>query len=376
MNTIVVEFTDRNQESRSVKAVSASPNAEPSMPTTPPAPLDVLSSFAPLPVRGSRRARAVNAWFGYFSGPMLRSTVLGGDAASAAMLSAMRPTVNRSLSTLSPAPSGTRATQVRAGLSTLPAASAGTVGAVRGEWVTGNWVRSRPRAEQQILYYLHGSGYVICSPRTHRGLVARLSRRTGMAAFSLDYRLGPRHRFPAAGDDAIRGYHWLLEQGYAASNIVVAGDSAGGHLALDLLADNQRTGTPQPARMALFSPLYDPTFTLAVDHQRGGARDPLIEAVAAQRILRFYTGGATADDPRMRIRLTADTSLPDTLIQVGGLEVMGADAAAVRDTLRDAGAVTEFQEWPDQGHVFQMFPYFTSESRLAVSQAALFLAGA
>ena len=102
----------------------------------------------------------------------------------------------------------------------------------------------------------------------------------------------------------------------------------------------------------------------------------MIEAVAAQRILRFYTGGATADDPRMRIRLTADTSLPDTLIQVGGLEVMGADAAAVRDTLRDAGAVTEFQEWPDQGHVFQMFPYFTSESRLAVSQAAMFLAGA
>ena len=99
------------------------------------------------------------------------------------------------------------------------------------------------RTDQPIIYYLHGSGYVICSTRTHRGLTARSSNRTGRAVFSLDYRLGPRYRWPAAGDDTIRGYLWLLEQGFAPEQIVVAGDSAGGHLALDLLGHNQRTRT-------------------------------------------------------------------------------------------------------------------------------------
>ncbi|GAC69277.1 alpha/beta hydrolase [Gordonia soli] len=318
--------------------------------------------------RGSLRARATNAYLGRIRGPLFAVTGAGRSRPSPLVLRAMRPSINRSLAAISPVPSGTRVRPVRESFDS---------GSVRGEWVSGTRPRTpglRPSPDEAIIYYLHGSGYVVCSPRTHRGLVSRLSRLTGMPAFSLDYRLGPEYRLPSAGDDAIRGYRWLLDNGHRADRIVVAGDSAGGHLAADLLADNHRTGRPQPAAMVLFSPLYDPTFELAVENQRGGARDPLIEALAAQQILRFYTAGTDADDPRMRVDLTADMDLPPTLLQYGGLEVMGADARALHQVLSDAGAQVEIQRWPDQGHVFQMFPLFTPEAQRALRDAARFIA--
>ncbi|GAB19820.1 putative hydrolase [Gordonia effusa NBRC 100432] len=245
---------------------------------------------------------------------------------------------------------------------------------MRGEWVFGPGVtrRSDP-ASTRIIYYLHGSGYVICSPRTHRGLVSRLSRRTARPVFSLDYRLGPRYRLPDGGDDAIRGYHWLLDLGYRAENIVVSGDSAGGHLALDLLADNHRTGTPQPGGMVLFSPLVDPSFALAVAHEATGVRDPYINAVAAQRILTLYTRDSGLDDPRATVPIEAGMSLPRTLIQFGGREVMGDDAREMYRQLVAAGGEAELQQWPDQGHVFQLFPFMTPEAKRAVSEAARFI---
>ncbi|GAA1482275.1 hypothetical protein GCM10009624_27150 [Gordonia sinesedis] len=330
---------------------------------TPPRPADDAAGDR---AAGSRRARAINRYFSHISRPMMSAARLGNPQLTAAVIRAIRPGVNRSLAALSPIPADTR---------TVPVRDRTDDGQVRGEWVfaAGTPPPSADRSADRVLYYLHGSGYVICSPRTHRGLVARLGRRTGLPAFSLDYRLGPDHRLPAGGDDAVRGYRWLLDLGYAAENIVVAGDSAGGHLALDLLAVNHATGTPQPAALVAFSPLYDPSFRLAVRDQRSGVRDPLIDAVAAQRILRLYTGDAALDDPRMLVSLSPDMALPPTLIQYGSLEVMGGDARAYQRALLDAGAEVDLQRWPGQGHVFQMFPGLAPEARQAVSTAAQFI---
>ncbi|MFW0793071.1 alpha/beta hydrolase [Gordonia sp. CPCC 205515] len=313
--------------------------------------------------RGSVRSRTINGYFARVSHPFMAAASLRGTP-SAQFLAAMRPGLNRSLTALSPVPAETRVEPIREWLDGVR---------VRGEWVSAHPGPPRPESPTRIIYYLHGSGYVICSPRTHRGLVGRLSKRTGWSAFSLDYRLGPEYPFPTAGDDAIRGYHWLLDQGFRPDQIVVAGDSAGGHLALDLIADNHRRGIGQPAGLVLFSPLYDPTFELAVASQRRGVRDPLIDAVAGQRFLRLYTGGTAADHPRMRVALHPEMSLPPTLIQVGALEVMGDDARAMHRALTAAGADAALQEWPGQGHVFQMFPLFSPESRQALHEAAGFM---
>ncbi|QRY62415.1 alpha/beta hydrolase [Gordonia sp. PDNC005] len=320
--------------------------------------------------RGSLRARAFNDYVTLASRPMM--AVLGrGAVAAPSLLTAARPGVNRGLSAVSPVPRGTRISPVREWSGT---------GRVYGEWVHehpafGGRIPD-PATGRKVIYYLHGSGYVICSSRTHRGLVARLGRRAGVGSFSVDYRLGPEYQWPLGGDDAIRGYRWLLNQGFDGSQIVVAGDSAGGHLALDLLAANHRDGLPQPSAMVLFSPLYDPSFQMACALEDSGVKDPIINAHAARHFLRMYTGDADPDDPRMRVQLSPDMDLPRTLIQVGAREVMADDARAIHRVITEAGGTSTLQEWPGQGHVFQMFPYFTPESRHAVHEAASFIADA
>src|SRR6476469_7791009 len=142
-------------------------------------------------------------------------------------------------------------------------------GRLVGEWVLAPGVR---RGENAI-YYVHGSGYALCSPRTHRRLTAWLSALTGQPVFVVDYRLAPRHRFPAAATDVRTGWDWLTDQhGLAPHRLIIAGDSAGGHLAVDMLL---QPDVAHPASMVLMSPVLDLTFTLARTRERL-RRDPAI----------------------------------------------------------------------------------------------------
>ncbi|MDZ7931656.1 MAG: alpha/beta hydrolase [Rhodococcus sp. (in: high G+C Gram-positive bacteria)] len=186
-----------------------------------------------------------------------------------------------------------------------------------------------------MILYIHGSAYVICSARTHRGLTARLSSSTGLPVFTVDYRLAPEHPFPAAADDLEAAYRWLLGQGYDAANIVIAGDSAGGHLAADLLIENDRTGTPQPGAMVLFSPLVDLDFELSARMERA-RKDPMISAAAAARLVALYTANNATDLPRLRLDLAHVRNLPPTLIQVGGTEMLRGDAGHLHSADRES----------------------------------------
>ncbi len=250
------------------------------------------------------------------------------------------------------------------------------VSRVRERDVRGEWVRT-PNSEPDgpIIFYIHGSGYVVCSPRTHRRLVARLSEATGLQAFSLDYRLAPEHPFPAAAEDVRAAYAWLLKSGHDAKDIVIAGDSAGGHLAVDLIAENHRLGVPQPGAVALFSPLADLTLGLSAERERD-APDPLISAAAARRLVDQYTCGLPEDDPRLRVTFAPGTAIPPTLIQVGGREMMVADAEHLELMITRAGGRCELQVWPGQVHVFQALPRFSAEATTAVREAARFVSRA
>jgi acetyl esterase/lipase len=143
-------------------------------------------------------------------------------------------------------------------LPTTPVDVAGPRGRAMGEWVG-----AVPRPGQSLIYYLHASGYVGCSPATHRGLVSELARRLDRSAFILRYRRAPEHQFPAAHDDVLNGYLWLLEQGHAAQDIVLMGDSAGGHMALGLCVQLRELSLPQPKALVGFSALVDSTWSLA-----------------------------------------------------------------------------------------------------------------
>ncbi|WP_245663316.1 alpha/beta hydrolase [Nocardia inohanensis] len=253
---------------------------------------------------------------------------------------------------------GTAVTQVRSGT-------------VRGEWVRAAGVEHGTRA----IYYVHGSGYVVCSARTHRGLASRLSRATGLPVFVVDYRLAPEHRFPAAADDVGDGYRWLLENGYRATDLVIGGDSAGCHLTLDLLLRNRESGTPQPAGAFMFSPLMDLTMTLA---QREDDRrpDPMAPAWLGRRLIRHYTGAEPSDSPRLRLVIPPGAMLPPLFVQAASEEMLSGDARRLRDEAVAAGTRCELEFWPGRIHVFQALPLLVPEAGPALARAAAFAGAA
>jgi acetyl esterase/lipase len=242
---------------------------------------------------------------------------------------------------------------------------------VVGEWVYGAGVK-RAQADTAI-YYVHGSGYALCSARTHRRLVSWLSRLTGVPVFTIDYRLAPRHRFPTAADDVRSGWDWLTaDLGLAPEKTVIAGDSVGGHLIVDLLLQPE---VAHPAGTVLLSPAKDLTFTLAKSREQLRP-DPAIRSRDAVRLVDLYCTGVESTHPRLKHDVVGGRALPPTLIQAGGAEMLAADAVALADEIREAGGECELQVWPDQVHVFQALPKISPESGPAMSHIAGFVAQA
>lgn len=311
---------------------------------------------AQMPDRGSWRSRSA----AYVSSLTLRqiSSVLPPDQAWGLWTS--RQIVARIMDTCGPSLAG--ATAVRVDTTT----SAGR--RVVGEWV---WGADVPRdAGTQAIYFVHGSGYALCSPRTHRRLTAWLSRLTGLPVFSVDYRLAPRYRFPTAADDVRNGWDWLTDRcGIAPEQVVIAGDSAGGHLALDLLL---HPDVRHPAGLVLMSPLVDLTFGLARTRERDRP-DPAIRSRDAARLVQMYCTGIESGHPRLRLDVAGGRPLPSTLIQAGGAEMLAADAIALAGDLRTTGTPCTLQIWPDQVHVFQALPRLAPEAVPAMREIATFI---
>jgi monoterpene epsilon-lactone hydrolase len=240
--------------------------------------------------------------------------------------------------------------------------------AVRGEWV-------RPpgsTTEHGAILYLHGGGYAICSPRTHRVITARLAMETGLPVLVPDYRLAPEHPFPAAFEDTLDAYRLLLARGVAPERIVIAGDSSGGHLATALTVEACRTGLPAPGGVVLFSPWVDLTGELAMASAMR-RHDPYIDPAVATRFGRLYVGAGDWSDPRLSLLTCPTEELPPFLIQVGAIEVLRAEAEALAEVLDEAGSPFELQIWPGQMHVFQLFNRMLPEADAAMHDASRFI---
>ena len=249
------------------------------------------------------------------------------------------------------------------------AASRGPV--VRGEWVLAPDAIAAKVAEQVILY-VHGSAYAICSARTHRGITSALSQRTQLPVFACDYRLAPRHRFPAAADDVRAAYEWLLDQGYEPASIVFAGDSAGGHLVVDLTLQLLREGRTPPAALAMLSPLYDVTLNLAFQREVA-SRDPLVSARYAAKLVGLYTAGVDPRHDRLDLSFAGVDGFPPTLIHVGSREMLLGDSLALAEEIGATTADVELTVWPGQMHVFQALLRVVPEASRALTDVAAFI---
>jgi acetyl esterase/lipase len=241
-------------------------------------------------------------------------------------------------------------------------------GDVRGLWVTGRGAQDGAG----VLLYLHGGGFAFGSSKTHRHFVAALSMATGRPAFLVDYRRAPEHPFPAAADDALAAYRWLLASGYRPDQIVVAGDSAGGHLVAGLLADLSRRRAPMPAAAVMFSPFLDLTGA-ELDDRDAVRRDPFVPPERARECGRTYAGELAPDSRRLDVLGAPKRRWPPLLIQVGDTECLLGDSERMTESVRAAGGHCELQVWPGQVHVFPAFYPVLPEGRAAIRYVGDFL---
>jgi acetyl esterase/lipase len=244
--------------------------------------------------------------------------------------------------------------------------------------VRGEWLEPLAGAGDGVIFYIHGGGFVSCSAATHRPVATALARLTGRRVFSLDYRLAPEHRYPAALDDAVAAYEWLLAQedegeGTHARAICVAGDSAGGGLALGCLLRLRDAGIAPPACAVCFSPWTDLAGTGASVRTNDGRcamfRTENIDEFAAA----YLPAGASARDPYASPAHAELSGLPPLLVQVGSTELLLDDARVVHDKMRAAGGASRLEIYDDLPHGWQMLDGFVPEARAALEQAASFI---
>ena len=238
--------------------------------------------------------------------------------------------------------------------------------------VPGEMVVADVATSATATLYLHGGGYVIGSPRTHRELAKRLSAATGGAVLTPDYRLAPENPFPAAVEDAVNAYEWLLDQGRAPETLAVAGDSAGGGLAVAALLSLRDRWLPMPSCAACLSPWVDME---GVGESMSGraALDPMVQRDGLLAMAEKYLAG---EDPRSPLAapIYADLSgLPPLLIQVGTRETLYDDAARLANRANQAEVPTRFEPWLDMIHVWHLFAPMLDEGARAIESAGAFI---
>jgi monoterpene epsilon-lactone hydrolase len=237
--------------------------------------------------------------------------------------------------------------------------------------VSAEWLEPPSARPGAAIIYLHGGGYVIGSPRSHRHLAAAIGRAAQAAVLLPDYRLAPEHPFPAAVDDAVAVYRWLLGRGQAPARTVLAGDSAGGGLTVATLLALRDGGLTLPAAAVCISPWVDLSGSGA-SYTAKAASDPIVTRDGVMEMARAYLGSADARSP-LASPLFADLSrLPPILIQVGSEEVLLDDSVALAGSAKGAGVDTTLEIWPDMIHVWHWFLPLLDEAQSAVDGIGAF----
>ena len=247
-----------------------------------------------------------------------------------------------------------------------------TIKPVQGPEIAGEWLEPPAPREHAALLYLHGGGYVIGSPRSHRHLAAALARAASVATLLPDYRLAPEHPFPAAIEDAVAAYRWLLERGALPERTVIAGDSAGGGLTVATLLALRDRGLPRPAAGVCISPWVDLTCS-APSYASKAASDPIVTGEGVGMMAQAYLG---ATDPKTALAspLFADLrGLPPLLVHGGSAEILLDDATRLAENALDAGVDVELEVWDDMIHVWHAFADLLPEGVQAIEGIAGFL---
>jgi acetyl esterase/lipase len=229
------------------------------------------------------------------------------------------------------------------------------------------WIRPPGAVGDRVLIHFHGGGYVTGSIDGHRMLGVPLAQALKMDLLLPEYRLAPEHPFPAALQDALQAYRWLLAQGHAPGRILLSGDSAGGGLALAMLVALREAGEPLPAAAVLMSPWVDLTNS-GRSHATRAKADAVLRTEGLREWALCYAGESKLDDPRVS-PLHADLhGLPPLLIQVGSEEILLDDARRLAEKAAAQGVAVTLRVWEGMWHVWQLLGDFVPETRAAFKE--------
>lgn len=238
--------------------------------------------------------------------------------------------------------------------------------------VAAEWTITPGADPSRVLLFLHGGGFSVGSLVSHRHMVAEVGRASGGRALALDYRRTPEHPFPAALDDTMAAYRYLLDQGIAPANIAIGGDSAGGGLTIAALVSIRDAGLPPPAGGWCISPWVDMQ-ALGESMETKAADDPMISRAYILQLAGWYLGAA---DPRTPLAapLYADLAgLPPLLVQVGTAETLLDDATRFVARAAAADVRVTLEVWPRMIHAWHLFYQQLEDGRRAIASAGAYI---
>jgi epsilon-lactone hydrolase len=238
------------------------------------------------------------------------------------------------------------------------------------EYLEAEWLIPDDAPEDQVLLYLHGGGFVTGSNRTHRGMVSHFCKVANIRALLINYRLAPEYPYPAALDDCVMAYRWLLQNGFKAENIIIAGDSAGGNLTLTTMLILRDEGTLLPAAAICISPATDLTGS-SESYRINARKDTLLNGWL--KFARMYVGDADASSPLISPVFADFKGLPPLLIHVGSDEILLDDANRLAERTRTDGVDVTLEIWPEAFHVWHVYVGILPEAQAAINTIGVFI---
>lgn len=241
------------------------------------------------------------------------------------------------------------------------------MGGIPGTLVTPDVIQ-----DNRVLLYIHGGGYVAGRPAGYHGLAGHYAKLLKAKVYMPDYRLAPEHPFPAAIDDTLASYRWLLDQGYPAERIAFSGDSAGGAMVVTVMVAARNAGLPLPAAGVALSPWTNLEHTGSSMLTRDGV-DPTVSLAGLNLLAKAFLNGALKNDPDASPVFADVRGLPPILIHIGESEVMLSDAMRLAVHLAENRVRVSLDVWPGMFHVWHMFAAILPEGMQALKDAAYFL---
>ena len=231
---------------------------------------------------------------------------------------------------------------------------------VQIDQVPAEWVRvGEETRDDYVILYCHGGGYNTGSFRYARSITNKLAENTSMNVLSFDYRLAPEFPYPCALEDAMSVWQYLLELGYSAEHIIVAGDSAGGNLALSLALKLKELGKHLPRGLVLFSPWTDLTLE-GYSHQERAEMDPILTEDYLKKAVDDYASEANINSPFVSPLFGNFRGFPPVFIQVGSHEILLADSEELYARMDAYQVDVKYELYEGMWHVFQMSPFKTA----------------